>query len=66
MVKSFILLFTCLIIGCAGGEKNLEQAGEQYQDTRSYSSLKSVAKNLSVGVSKDKVIKLLDEPDYSN
>jgi len=60
-----VVLLTVLLAGCSAGLSSLESASASYKQHRYYTSLEKIYKNLSSGMYRKEVVRLLGEPDYS-
>lgn len=63
--RLYIVLLTVLLVGCYTGLSPIENAGAEYRLDRSYKSLEVIYKNLSPGMQRKEIERLLGEPDYS-
>ncbi len=61
----YILLFAALLVGCYAGLSSIENDSAKYKHDKDYTSLEVLYKNLSKGMHRNEVERLLGEPDYS-
>ncbi len=61
-IVSFLIF---VLMGCQVSSSSLNESGENYKQTNSYTSLQEIYKNLYQGMNRDDVISLLGAPDYS-
>jgi len=61
----YMVLLTALLVGCYADSSPIESAGAEYRHNRNYKSLEVIYKNLSPGMQRKEIERLLGEPDYS-
>jgi outer membrane protein assembly factor BamE (lipoprotein component of BamABCDE complex) len=60
-----LLLVGAFLVSCATSLSSIEKASANYKQDRDYTSLEIIYKNLSKGMQRKEVERLLGEPDYS-
>lgn len=60
-----MLVFMLVLTGCSGNVTSIDDASEQYKKEKTYASLEVIYNNLSKGMPRQDVLRLLGEPDYS-
>ncbi len=61
----YILFFSAFLAGCLAGLPSMENAGTSYRHGKDYASLEVIYKNMSRGMHRKEIERLLGEPDYS-
>lgn len=60
-----VLLMSAYLLSCTSSMTPVERASTSYKHDKDFNSLEIISKNLSKGMQREEVERLLGEPDYS-